>query len=152
MEIISRISRAYEYIPKYLKPGVTVYNKAEIAFSNGSVIKGFATGSSTARSFSANVVIIDEMAFIPQNIASDFFASVMPVISSAKNTKAIAVSTPNGTQNLFFELWSKANSKDTKNNKEGWKPFRIDWWETGGIRDEAWKEQQIQTIGIQRWR
>jgi len=80
----------------FLKPGVTVYNKSEIGFANGSTIRGYATGSSTARSASANCVIIDEMAFIPQNICDEFFASVMPVISSAKGTKAIIISTPNG--------------------------------------------------------
>lgn len=135
-----------------MKPGVITYNKSEIAFSNGSMIRGYATGSSTARSASANCVIIDEMAFIPQNICSDFFASVMPVISSAKNTKAIIVSTPNGKENLYYELWHQANSKDSKTNKEGWKPFRIDWWETGGVRNEEWKQQQIATIGEKRWR
>ena len=59
----------------------------------------------------------------------------MPIISSGKNSKAIIVSTPNGTDNLYYELWKQANSKESSKNKEGWKPFRIDWWEAGGIRD-----------------
>ena len=99
---------------------------------------------------SHNCVILDEFSFVQKNLASDFFASVMPIISSGKNSKAIIVSTPNGTDNLYYEIWQQANSKS--GNKEGWKPFRIDWWEAGGIRDEKWKEQQIATIGIQRWR
>ena len=56
-EIIGRIQKAYEYLPKFLKQAVTVYNKTEIAFENGSVIKGFATGSSASRGFSGNCVI-----------------------------------------------------------------------------------------------
>ena len=151
IEIMGRIQKAYEYLPKFLKASVVVYNKSEIAFSNGSVIKGFATGSSSARGFSGNCVILDEFSFVQKNLASDFFASVMPIISSGKNSKAIIVSTPNGTDNLYYEIWKAANSKEASKNKEGWKPFRIDWWEAGGIRDEKWKEQQIATIGLQRW-
>ena len=101
---------------------------------------------------SHNCLIIDEMAFIPKNIIDDFFASVIPIVSSSKNSKIISVSTPNGAEGLYYELWQKANSKDAKDNTEGWKPFRIQWFEAGGIRDENWKKQQIATIGIERWK
>lgn len=100
---------------------------------------------------SHNCVFIDEMAFIPKNVINDFFASVMPVISSSKNSKAVVVSTPNGTDNLYYEIWQAANMRDQSRNKEGWVPFRIDWWEVPG-RDDEWKEKQIATIGIERWR
>lgn len=101
---------------------------------------------------SHNCLILDEMAFIPNNIIDDFFASVMPIISSSKNSKAIIVSTPNGASGLYYELWQQANSKSKEGNLDGWKPFRIYWWETGGIRDEAWKQKQIATIGLERWK
>lgn len=100
---------------------------------------------------SHNCVFIDEMAFIPKNVINDFFASVMPVISSSKSSKAVVVSTPNGTDNLYYEIWQAANMRDQSRNKEGWVPFRIDWWEVPG-RDDEWKEKQIATIGIERWR
>ena len=90
------------------------------------------------------------MAFIPKNIIDEFFASVMPVISSSKASKAIVVSTPNGTSGLYYDIWKAATSKEQGKNKEGWKPFRIDWWEVPG-RDEEWKEKQIASIGIDKW-
>ena len=62
------------------------------------------------------------------------------------------VSKPNGASGLYYDLWQKANSKDARANEEGWKPFRINWWETGGIRDEKWKAQQIASIGIEKWK
>ena len=101
---------------------------------------------------SHNCLIIDEMAFIPKNIIDEFFASVIPVVSSSKNSKIVAVSTPNGASGMYYDLWQKANSKDARANEEGWKPFRINWWETGGIRDEKWKAQQIASIGIEKWK
>ena len=152
IEIMDRLRRAYEYLPRWLKPGIVTYNKASIVFSNMSSITASSTSSSAARGQSCNCLILDEMAFIPNNIIDDFFASVMPIISSSKNSKAIIVSTPNGANGLYYELWQQANSKSKEGNLDGWKPFRIYWWETGGIRDEAWKQKQISTIGLERWK
>lgn len=56
LEILQRIRMAYEYCPDFLKPGVFVWNKGEIVFSNMSAIKGFATASDAARGYSANCV------------------------------------------------------------------------------------------------
>ena len=101
---------------------------------------------------SHNCIIIDEMSFIPKNIIDDFFASVMPIISSSKKSKAIVVSTPNGASGLYYDLWQEALQNQRNKIKDGWQPFRIHWWDTGGIRDEAWKRQQIAAIGIERWK
>ena len=151
IEIMDRMRIAYEYLPSWIKPGILVYNKAEMTFSNMSSIRAFATSSSASRGFSGQILVVDELAFIPKNVADQFFASVMPVVSSAKNSKVIVVSTPNGTSGLYYDLWCQANSKEAGQNKEGWKPFRIDWWEVPG-RTEEWKDKQIATIGMQRWR
>lgn len=150
IEIMDRLRIGYEYLPSWIKPGIVVYNKSEITFSNKSSIRAFATSSSASRGFSGQICIIDEMAFIQKNVMDEFFASVMPVVSSAKDSKVVVVSTPNGTSGLYYDLWKQATSKEAQSNKEGWKPFRIDWWEVPG-RTEEWKEKQIATIGIRRW-
>lgn len=145
---MDRIRKAYENLPFWIKPGILTYNKGEIEFANGSVIRACSTSSSAARGSSCNCLIIDEMAFIPKNIIDDFFASVVPIVSSSKTSKIIAVSTPNGAEGLYYELWQKSNNGE---NEEGWMPFRIHWWEVPG-RDEKWKQQQIATIGIEKWK
>lgn len=73
-----------------------------------------------------------------------------PVVSSSKNGKVIIVSTPNGKHNLYYDLWKKANNKDDPDNLDGWKPFRMDWWQIPG-RDENWKKAQIAAIGQTRF-
>ena len=108
---MDRMRIAYEYLPHWIKPGILVYNKSEITFSNMSSIRAFATSSSASRGFSGSILVIDEMSFIPKNIMDEFFASVMPVVSSAKNSKVIIVSTPNGTSGLYYDIWQQANSK-----------------------------------------
>lgn len=82
-----------------------MFNKGEITFSNMSSIRAFASSSDAARGFSANVVILDEFAFLQKSVADKLFTSMYPVVSSSKNGKFILVSTPNGTDNLYYDIW-----------------------------------------------
>lgn len=140
----------WKYLPSWLKSGATIINQGTLAFSNKSSIRGFASSSDAARGFSANVVICDEFAFLQKNLADKLFTSMFPVISSSKNGKFIIVSTPNGTDNLYYEIWQKANSKDVGKNLDGWKAFTMWWWQVPG-HDEAWKARQIEAIGKERF-
>lgn len=155
LEMMGRISLAYENLPNWIKPGLMTLNKGELVFDNLSSIKGLATSSSAARGYSANVLILDEFAFCMPNVADSFFTSVYPVISSAKGTKVIIVSTPNGVGNLYYDIYQQAltNVRSTPDQSSitGWKPFRMEWYEVPG-RDDNWKAQQIASIGIDRWR
>lgn len=56
LELLGRISMAYSYLPEFLKPSVSIFNKGEITFANKSSIRGFASSSDAARGFSANCV------------------------------------------------------------------------------------------------
>ena len=119
----------------------------DLSLKDGSSHKYFTNGM-----LSHNCVIMDEAAFVPNNIASKVFESIYPVISSSKNSQFIMVSTPRGadTKNLYYDIWCKANSKAADKNTEGWKPFRFDWWDVPG-RDEQWKKNTIASIGQQRF-
>jgi hypothetical protein len=60
LEFVSRIKFAYELLPNWLKPGIEVWNKARIEFSNGCKVEGCATSPDSARGKSCNILIIDE--------------------------------------------------------------------------------------------
>ena len=68
------------------------------------------TSSSAVRGGSYNMIFLDEFAFVPTNIAEEFFSSVYPTISSGQSTKVIIVSTPNG-MNMYYKLWTDAETK-----------------------------------------
>jgi len=141
--ILARIKFAFELLPKWLKPGVKTWNKESVEFTNGCTITAFAASSDGARSEAANVLIIDEMAFIPANVVEELWQSAYPTISSSNNSKVILVSTPFGTGNMFYELYSAAiTQQDNDNVIEKWTPYRIDWWDVPN-RDEVWKEKQL---------
>jgi hypothetical protein len=150
LEVLSRIQLGYENLPNWIKPGLSEWNKSSITFSNLSSIKGVATSSDSARGSSANLLICDEFGFCRNSIAESFWGAVYPVVSSAKGTKVIIVSTPNGVGNLYHQIWEQANSNIKDMNADGWQPFRVDWWEVPG-RDEEWKKMQIESIGHDRW-
>lgn len=141
-DFLARIKLAYELMPNWLQPGVKEWNKRQVIFGNDSGIEGMATSPDTARGSTANILILDEFSFVPPEINYEFRNSVFPVISSYKDNKIFMVSTPNGTANLFYETWNRAElGIDT----EGWKSFKIDWWDVPD-RDEAWKAQQIASL------
>ena len=78
---------------------------------------------------------MDELAFIDNHLVEQFWSSVYPIISSSKKSKIFVASTPNGTGNLFHELYTGAIEK-----KNDWHAEKVDWWEFPG-RDEVWKEK-----------
>ena len=95
-ELMQKLQTSYENLPKWLQQGVLAWNKGSIELENGSRISASSTSSSAVRGFSYNIVMLDEFAFVPTNVAEDFFSSVYPTISSGKSTKVIIVSTLTG--------------------------------------------------------
>ncbi len=141
IEIMNRIRLAYEELPNWLKPGVKEYGKTSVTLANGTRIGISTTTGTAARGQSVNCLILDELAFIEPHLVEDFWKSVYPIISSSKKSKIFIASTANGTGNLFYKLYSGAESGD--NN---WACDKILWNEIPG-RSDKWKKDTIQSIG-----
>jgi hypothetical protein len=145
ISILGKLQLAYENLPQWLQQGVVEWNKGRIELENGSVIIADSTSSAASRSGSFNIVFLDEFAFVPSNIASEFITSVYPVITAGTKTKILMVSTPNG-MNLFYKYWN-----DAVNKRNNYKPFEIHWSMVPG-RDEAWKEETIKNTSEYQFR
>ena len=143
-ELMAKLQTSYENLPKWLQQGVLAWNKGSIELENGSRITASSTSSSAVRGFSYNIVMLDEFAFVPTNVADDFFSSVYPTISSGKSTKVIIVSTPNG-MNHFYKLWN-----DAEKGRNSYRPTEAHWSEVPG-RDEAWKLETIANTSDQQF-
>ena len=143
-ELMQKLQTSYENLPKWLQQGVLAWNKGSIELENGSRITASSTSSSAVRGFSYNIVMLDEFAFVPTNVAEDFFSSVYPTISSGKSTKVIIVSTPNG-MNHFYKLWN-----DAEKGRNSYRPTEAHWSEVPG-RDEAWKQETIANTSEQQF-
>ena len=135
-EMLGRLQKSYEHLPKWLQQGVVSWNRGSLELENGSKIMAASTSSSAVRGMSFNVIFLDEFAFVPTHIADEFFSSVYPTISSGQKTKVIIISTPHG-MNMFYKLWH-----DSERGKNEYVNTEVHWSEIPG-RDAAWKEQTI---------
>jgi hypothetical protein len=146
-EMLSRLKLAYEYLPKWLQQGILEWNKGSIQLENGSKILASSTSASAVRGGSFNLLFLDEFAFVPQNIAEEFFSSVFPTITSGLSTKVLLISTPNGL-NMFYKLWKGATKKPGESGKNEYVPIEVHWSQVpstagGKLRDQKWKEEMI---------
>jgi hypothetical protein len=145
IEILERLQLAYENLPRWMQQGILSWNKGSLQLENGSKIMAASTSASAVRGMTFNIIFLDEFAFIPNNIADQFFASVYPTISSGKSTKVIIVSTPKG-MNHFYRMWH-----DAEKGKSEFISTEVHWSEVPG-RDEEWKRQTIANTSEEQFR
>lgn len=97
----------------------------------------------------------DEFAFVRPTIASEFWTSITPTLSTGG--KCIITSTPNSDEDQFAQIWRAANDtfdeygNTTALGKNGFRAFTSKWQETPG-RDEAWAAQMRAQLGEERFR
>ena len=96
----------------------------------------------------------DEFAFVRPTIASEFWTSITPTLSTGG--KCIITSTPNSDEDQFAQIWRAANDtfdeygNTTALGKNGFRAFTSKWQETPG-RDEAWAAQMRAQLGEERF-
>ena len=96
----------------------------------------------------------DEFAFVRPTIASEFWTSITPTLSTGG--KCIITSTPNSDEDQFAQIWRAANDtfdeygNTTALGKNGFRAFSSKWQETPG-RDEAWAAQMRAQLGEERF-
>ncbi len=149
-ELLGRLKLAYEYLPMWLQQGVVEWNKGSIVLENGSKILASATSSSAVRGGSFNYIFLDEFAYVPQNVAEEFFSSVYPTITSGQSTKVTIISTPKGL-NMFYRFWINANKRPGEDGKNEYVPIEVHWSDVPG-RDDAWKKQTIANTSEEQFR
>jgi len=134
-EILNRVKIAYEALPLWLQQGVRTWNKGDIELENNCRVMATSTASSAIRGYSISLLYLDEFAFVPSNIADEFFTSVYPTISSGTTSKILISSTPNG-MNHFYRMWTEAIE-----GQSGFKHIEANWRQVPG-RDQAWADDQ----------
>lgn len=122
-ELLRRIKIAYQELPFWLQVDVMQWSKLVIQLSNGCKVSASSTSVDSIRGEAVGVLIVDECAFIPSSIWSEFYESVYPSISAAKTSKIILVSTPKG-MNHYYKLWTEGIKHQNNYN-----PIEIQWFD-----------------------
>jgi len=86
--------------------------------NNGCEVKAVATSKDALRGFTPTILVFDEAAFIEAD--SDFWAACMASLSTGG--KVIVVSTPNGYDPIYYEIYDQAlrNMNDFKISEMFW--------------------------------
>lgn len=139
LEDLLRIHLAYQEMDNWVKQPVEAgsWNKGKIKFANGSTISALATSAKSGRGDSISCILLDELAFVEEGIAQEFWQSVGPTLSANPNAQMFISSTPKGEGNLLWELCTKSDKGENDYVVE-----RVCWYDIPG-RDEKWKEQVL---------
>lgn len=152
-EQLQLLRDSYVALPYWLQPGVKLWNKMSIQFSNNTRILVAASSPDGIRGFSPNLLYLDEFAFLRNGMADEFMASVFPAISSGKKTRVIITSTPFGL-NHFYRMWEDAVEEKTASYHDLMTKYiksTVKWNEVPG-RDAQWGIDEKARIGEQKFR
>ena len=140
-EIVDKIKTVLKNLPYYMKPGIVSQGVTGMRFDNGNRMFSSATTKTAAIGFTIHLLYADEFAHVPANYLVPFYRSIYPTLASSKISRIIISSTANGMDNLFYEIYARAEE-----GKNFYHSIRVDWWQVPG-RDEKWKQQEIANMG-----
>lgn len=135
--IVDKVRFAYWELPSWLKVGALEDNKLSLILNNGSKIKAASGASDSARGYTANVLILDEAAFIEN--AEDLWGSAQQTL--ATGGRAILLSTPNGMDGFFHKYWS-----DSEVGENNFIPVKLRW-DVHPDRSQKWRDDQDKELG-----
>jgi len=118
MEVLERVKIAFNELPGIIKPKKVYSNSHMLKFDNGSVVRAKAPSKEAGRSISANLLILDEAAFIDN--VEYIYKAAYPTISTGGSV--FILSTVNGMGNWFHNKWVGAESGESE-----YKPILIHW-------------------------
>ena len=109
LEMANKIKSFVSQWPKWVGADFSTEKNSQKHYklTNGCEVKAVATSKDALRGFTPTVLIFDEAAFIEAD--SDFWSACMASLSTGG--KVIVVSTPNGYDRIYYEIYDQALRK-----------------------------------------
>ena len=106
MEMANKIRAFVDQWPSWVGIGFSNDKNSQKHYklTNGSEVKAVATSKDALRGFTPTILVFDEAAFIEAD--GDFWAACMASLSTGG--KVIVVSTPNGYDPIYYEIYDQA--------------------------------------------
>jgi hypothetical protein len=137
-KLLQKSKYGYKFLPDWMKergPDLVVDNQLKMTFANESAIESLPSGNDPARGESVYLVVVDEMAFLPN--PEEAWASIEPIADVGG--RVICLSTANGSGNFFHQLWVGAES-----GNNGFAGLFFPW--SAGDRDDDWYESKLKSM------
>jgi hypothetical protein len=109
LELFKKVHDFWSKIPG--APHANQESLSRMTLSNGSRFLALPGSEKTSRGFTADMVIVDESARVPD----DIYSAVRPMLATKPDGRFICLSTPSGRRGFFFEAW----------NSEGWEKIQV---------------------------
>lgn len=142
--ILNKIIFAYDEVPDWMltlaNAHSTEKNKTRLSLENGSSAVATSGAGKAARGKTATFLVLDEMAYLEEAI--EVWGSSQQTLSSGGS--AVLLSTPNGVDNLFHQLYSEAEL-----GENNFIPVKLKW-DVHPDRDQAWRDRQDKELGSKR--
>ena len=120
LEMANKIKAFVNQWPSWTNAGFSLDKNSQKHYklTNGCEVKAVATSKDALRGCTPTILIFDEAAFIEAD--SDFWAACMASLSTGG--KVIVVSTPNGYDQIYYEIYDQAlrNMNDFKITEMFW--------------------------------
>lgn len=127
VRFLSTVKQFIDYTPLWLMPknGIRLKNnQKEIQLGNNSYASAQASSPDAGRGDSLTLLVLDETAFI--DYAEQIWMAAGIALSQTQG-KAILISTPSGTGNLYHSVWTEAMKKETGFSADDFIPTKVHW-------------------------
>jgi len=135
--LVTKVRVMHDLLPTWLRVGTSEDNRLSLRFKNGSHIKAVSSAPDAARSEALSLLVIDEAAFIDK--LPEIWTSAQQTL--ATGGRAIMLSTPNGTGNVFHKTWVDAEQQVGE-----FFPVRLHW-SRHPDRHQDWRDKQDSLLG-----
>jgi hypothetical protein len=135
--LVKKVKAMIKKLPAWIRIAeVEINNETNFQLSNESKILASTTSEDAGRSEALSLLIVDEAAHVEK--LSEMWKAVYPTLSTGG--RCIMLSTPNGTGNLFHQLYSGAEQKSNDFN-----PVML-LWDVHPERDQEWFEKETRNM------
>ena len=118
--LIKKVKLMLKHVPDWMYLADITTNQAHsIGLSNGSSVKSIARGDDAGRSEALALLVVDEAAHIRD--MGELWKGLASTVSTGG--KVIALSTPKGVGNWFYQY-----CKEAKSGENGWHYQEVFWW------------------------
>jgi len=147
-ELLSKIQLMYNELPTWIKSTAKqdLNNKLVLQFSNGSSVTAVSSSPKSVRSKAVSLLIIDEMAFITE--ADEIYTAAQA--TTAEGGDICLLSTANGAQGKFYEIWTDAIEGRSDPGTDPFNPIMLPWSVHPG-RDQKWADGEKAKLGARKF-
>lgn len=135
-DFVRRVRYVYKYLPDFLKVRITNDSRYQISFDHGpgdeSELRVIAGGEASGRSLTADLIVMDEHAYIPNNKMAR--EGCEPTLEMSAG-QIILISTSAGPYGDFYDVWQESPSN-------GYQNIFLPW-DAHPQRDDEWYEAEL---------